>query len=103
MNKIVTRAATVAVLSGLAFAAAPAAEASAFPTFHPRKNVTAKQLSPGKMKFTNRTPYCVALTVKTVRPGQWSTSTHRLWYTHQTQKLWLNGKVTSVRVYRPGC
>jgi len=82
---------------------APAAHAQGYETFHPRQNVVAKQISPSKMKFTNRTPHCVALTV-TVRNGPMRlSSTHRLSYTHETQRLWGRGKVVKVRVYRPGC
>ena len=52
-----------AVLLTLTFGVASAAHAEGYKVFHPRQNVVAKQISPGKMRFTNRTPYCVALTV----------------------------------------
>lgn len=96
-------AVALALLFAFAPAASPAASTVGYPTFHPRKNVVAKQIAPKRIKFVNKTPRCVALSVTQKKGAYTYRSTHRLYYTHQKDKLWVKARVVKVKVYKPGC
>ncbi len=99
----------VAVLTlGLLVGPAPAAEARGYKTFHPLSGVTARQIGPKRITFTNRTGHCVALTVtQRKRYRGYSvrySATHRIEGSTQTDLLWVRrARVIRVRLYKPGC
>ena len=96
-------AAAVAIVA-VVVASAGQADAASYRIFRPVAGVKVQQISPSKVRITNRTGHSIAVRT-TVRQSGWSlTDTHYVCHNGtETDGLWGRGRVVRVRMYaHPG-
>ena len=97
-------AAAVATIA-IVVAGAAHANAASYRIFRPAAGVKVQQISPSKVRITNRTGHAVAVQT-IVRWNRWATggSTHYVCHNGtETDGLWGRGRVVRVRMYaHPG-
>jgi hypothetical protein len=80
-------------------------DAASYRTFRPAAGVKVHQISPSKVRITNRTGHAVAVRTTVRQNGGWTlTDTHYVCHNGtETDRLWGRGRVVRVHMYaHPG-